>query len=158
MNLKEIINKLNNYKKGTFIRIGWKSEIESKAAEKIGIKVIKESEATVRLGVTYSHLKKIKESISAKENKEGESRAPWFKRSSLFGLLIEHKNDNSKQYLQMFPIGRNGNPKVYYFVNGQPIMKEQLQQTGYCNNSVFTPKGEVTVFNIPIENIRFIGK
>lgn len=155
MNIIEAITKLGNYKKGSFIRIGWKSEIGSKASEKLGIKVTKESEATVRLGVNYSHLKKVQEKVSLKE---GNERIPWFQRSGIFNLFIEHKKDINKQYLQVFPIGRNGNPRVHYFVNGVPITKEKLQKTGYCNESTFAPKEDKIVFNIPVENIRFIGK
>lgn len=155
MNIKETIAKLGNYRKGSFIRIGWKSEIGNKATEKLGIKVTKESEATVRLGVNYSHLKKVKEKASATQEN---NRIPWFRRSALSTLFIEHKKDASKQYLQVFPIGYNGNTRVRYFVNGALISKEDLQKTGYCNESTFTPKGDVVVFNIPVENIRFIGK
>lgn len=155
MNIKETIAKLGNYRKGSFIRIGWRSEIGSKAAEKLGIKVTKESEATVRLGVNYSHLKKVREKLSLREEN---GRVPWFQHSGIFNLFVEHKKDNNKQYLQVFPIGHNGNPRVRYFINGVPITKEELQKTGYCNESTFAPKGDTVVFNIPVENIRFIGK
>ena len=51
MELNKIINSLNKQHKGTFVRIGWKSNIESAKARNAGIEVVKLTDATVRWGV-----------------------------------------------------------------------------------------------------------
>ena len=80
MKLSNVINALNNRQKGTYVKVGWKSNIESAKARKMGIEVIKETDATVRWGVNYSNLKKVKEIKAEKGDGVSENiRKPWYR-------------------------------------------------------------------------------
>jgi len=159
MELKNIINKLSNKHKGTFVRVGWSSNIESAAARKSGVQVVKETDATVRWGVRYDNLKRVKE-IKALEGKveETKQRKLWYKHLDDTPYIVENLNDADKKYLQLFTINNRRSIKTKYFVNGNEITKKELANSGYVNASNLESKGECLVMNIPINNIRFIGK
>lgn len=155
MKLENIKKALETYQKGSFKRIGWESRIESAKARKMGIEVLKISEATVRIGISYSNIHAVK---VMRETAEGEKKpyTVWFKHLEDFPVVIEHLQDESKKYLQVFTVNKGAAPKVRYFVNDCEISREHLEELGYCNPSAFN-KSETLTFNIPIENIRFIG-
>ena len=160
MELKQINEALSKKRKGTFIRVGWKSNIESAAAHRAGVRVTKETDATVRWGVSYEHLRRVKE-IRAKEEAAGvvkEARKPWFKHVEGTSHIIEHLSDPSKTYIQLFTINKKNSMKARYYINGVEKTKQEVMESGYVNNSEWAPKGECLVMSIPTANIRFIGK
>lgn len=155
MKLENIKTALENYQNGQFIRVGWQSRIESAKARKMGIEVVKMSEATVRLGIKYGNIHAVQ---VMRENETGEkkSHTVWFRHLEDFPVIIEHLQDEAKKYLQIFTVNKNSSPKVRYFVNDCEVSREHLEELGYCNPSEFK-KNETLTFNVPIENLRFIG-
>ena len=156
MKLVNVQEALKGYKKGTFQRVGWKSNIESAAARKKGVSVVKEAEATVRLGISYSNIQAVK--VTREENGEFKPHIVWFKHSEDLPFIIEHLQDSDKKYLQLFTVNNNSNPRAYYYINGVLTPKQEVINSGYCNDSTFAQKAPTQTFNIPIENLRFIGE
>ena len=153
----EIIEALNGKQKGSFIRVGTKKHIESAAAQKKGISVIKETDMTVRFGVRYDHTKKAKQIEAARiaAGIEKRERASWCKHIEGHPFMVEHVLDTSKKYIQLFPIGKGGNARVRYFINGRPASKEEVQNSGYVNKGEWT-QNECVMMTIPIESVRYI--
>lgn len=160
MEVKRINEILNNKQRGTFIRIGWKSNIESAAARKNGVQVVKQTDATVRWGVKYDNLKRVKalraEALALKTTTK--TVAPWYKHIEGNYHLIQHLSDPSKIYLQLFTINKKNSMKTRYYINGIEKTKKEVIESGYVNNSEWAPKSECLIMNIPTANIRFIGK
>lgn len=155
MKLTNVTIALKNYRKGSFQRVGWRSNIESAAARKKGITVVKEAEATVRLGISYSNIKVVK---LMREERGAKPHAVWFKHSEDLPFIIEHLGDSKKKYLQLFVVNKNSNPRAWYYVNGVLTPKIDVMNSGYCNDSTFAEKAPTQTFNIAIENLRFIGE
>lgn len=157
MEIKHINELLTKQHKGTFVRIGWTSNIESAKARNAGISVVKETDATVRWGVIYDHLKRVKE-IKATTQPSTANYKPWYKHIEGCPHIIEHLSDPSKTYLQLFTINKKNSMKARYYINGVEKTKQEVIDSGYVNNSEWAPKGECLIMNIPTSNIRFIGK
>ena len=159
MKLEKVIEVLNKRQKGTYVKVGWKSNIESAKARKMGIEVVKVTDATVRWGINYSHLKRVKEIKAEKGESTTEStRKPWYRHLEGTPHIIQHLNDPEKQYLQLFTINKKGYIKTEYYINGEHKTKQEVIDSGYVNASEFAPKDECFIVNIPIANIRFIGQ
>lgn len=159
MKLEKVIEVLNKRQKGTYVKVGWRSNIESAKARKMGIEVIKETDATVRWGVNYSNLKRVKQIKSEQPEKDPSvQRKPWYRHLEATPHIIEHLSDPNKQYLQLFTINRKGYMKTKYYINGELKTKQEVIDSGYVNASEFAPKEECLIMNIPIANIRFIGQ
>lgn len=159
MKLEKVIEVLNKRQKGTYVKVGWKSNIESAKARKMGIEVVKVTDATVRWGINYSHLKRVKEMKAEKGEGATEStRKPWYRHLEGTPHIIQHLNDPEKQYLQLFTINKKGYIKTEYYINGEHKTKQEVIDSGYVNASEFAPKDECLIVNIPIANIRFIGQ
>lgn len=159
MKLSNVINALNNRQQGTYVKVGWKSNIESAKAHKMGIEVVKVTDATVRWGINYSHLKRVKEMKAEKgESVTENTRKPWYRHLEGTPHIIQHLNDPEKQYLQLFTINKKGYIKTEYYINGEHKTKQEVIDSGYVNASEFAPKDECLIVNIPIANIRFIGQ
>ena len=159
MKLSNVINALNNRQKGTYVKVGWKSNIESKKAREMGVEVVKVTSATVRWGISYSNLKRVKEIRAEKGEGATEStRKPWYRHLEATPHIIQHLTDPEKQYLQLFTINKKGYIKTEYYINGELKTKQEVIDSGYVNASEFSPKDECLIMNIPIKNIRFIGQ
>lgn len=160
MEVKRINEILNNKQKGTFIRIGWRSNIESAAARKSGVRVVKQTDTTVRWGIKYDNLKRVKalkaEALALKATTK--EYTPWCKHVEGFSHLVESIREPGKTYIQLFPIGKKGVTKTRYYINGVEKTKQEVIDSGYVNNSEWIPKGDCLIMNIPTANIRFIGK
>jgi hypothetical protein len=160
MKLEKVIEVLNKKQKGTYVKVGWSTNIESAKARKMGIEVIKETDATVRWGVNYSNLKRVKE-LKAAKSEEAQTtvvRKPWYRHLEATPHIIEHLNDSTKQYLQLFTINKKGYMKTKYYINGELKTKQEVIDSGYVNASEFAQKEECLIMNILISNIRFIGQ
>ena len=160
MELNKIISRLNKQHKGTFIRIGWKSNIESAKARNAGIEVIKETDATVRWGIRYDNLKRVK-TIKAEKAAAGEQPKevkPWYKHLEQNPYIIQHLSDASKTYLQLYTVNNKKTMSSKYYINGIEATKQQVIDSGYVNASEWTPKQECLIMNIPTANIRYVGK
>lgn len=161
MKLEEVKKALTNYQKGSFIRVGWTSSIESAKSRKNGITVQKLSEATVRIGIRYNNIHAVQ---VMRENAASGEKKPytiWFEHLEDFPMVIQHLQDQEKKYLQLFTVNKGAAPKVTYTVTSwagtREVTKSELEELGYCNPSAFN-KSETLTFNIPLENLTFIGK
>ena len=68
MNEKDIIKALSEIKNGTFVRVGYRTELPVRAEfKKQGISIIKVTETTLRTGVNYSNIKTVIERRSAED-------------------------------------------------------------------------------------------
>jgi hypothetical protein len=158
MELNKIIETLNAKQKGTFIRIGYESRIESAKARSQGIMVTKKTITTVRWGCKYDNLKKVKEMHKLSPESNTQKRAPWFKHINNAPYLIEHISDSNKKYLQLFTLARKNLTKTEYYINGQKCDKQTVVNSGYVNPSAISSDDEKLIMHIPINNIQFIGK
>lgn len=156
MELNKIVEVLNAKQKGTFIRIGWETEIQSKKAEKQGILVLKKTITTVRWGCRYDNLKSVKEARGDKPIEH--NRNVWFKHMSGNPYVVEHISDSSKKYLQLFTVNKRNLTKTEYYINGRIATKQEVENSGYVNPSAIAGGEKPVVMNIPIANIKFIGK
>lgn len=160
MELNNIINKLSKQHKGTFVRVGWKSNIESAKARNAGVSVIKETDATVRWGVRYDNLKRVRE-IKAEKAAAGEQPRevkPWYRHLEQNPYIVQHLSDENKTYLQLYTVRNKKLMKTKYYINGVEMTKQQVIDSGYVNASEWSPKQECLIMNIPTANIRYIGK
>ena len=160
MELKNINEILTKHHKGAFIRIGWKSNIESAKARNAGISVVKETDATVRLGVRYDNLKRVKE-IKAEKAAAGEQPKEvklWYKHLEQNPCIIQHLLDATKTYLQLYTIHNKKAMKSKYYINGVEATKQEVIDSGYVNASEWSSKQECLIMNIPTANIRYVGK
>lgn len=158
MKLEKIIETLGKKQKGTYITVGWKSNIESAKARKAGYEVVKETDATVRWGVNYNNLQKVKDIKAQQGDQYASARKPWYRHLEKTPHIIEHLSDPTKQYLQLFTINRKGYTKTRYYINGELKTKQEVMDSGLVNASEFSSNGECLIMNIPVNNIRFIGK
>lgn len=135
MENQEIINKLNNIKKGRFISLKKKKDL--------GKGIVKVSDLVIRLGVDYSNMK-------ASEGKEVGS-LPWGNWvKGLEGLVIENKNS---YYLRVASAYSNNNKSSYY-LNGEEISKEEVAKIVGEKKLV---SNNPDVYNIKFENILALG-
>ena len=160
MELNNIINKLSKQHKGTFIRIGWKSNIESAKARNAGISVVKETAAIVRWGIKYDNLARVK-AIKAEKAATGETQKatkPWYKHLEKYPYIIQHLSDATKTYLQIYTVHNKKSMKTKYYINGVEATKQQVIDSGYVNASEWAPKQECLIMSIPTTNILYVGK
>lgn len=159
MKIEKIKEILEGKNKGTFVSVGWQSDITSARAKKNGVTVIKQTDTLVRWGVQYDHLASV---VKAKEERESSGEpvrqiTPWYKHMEGATYLLQKLSDESKTYLQLFPVRRQ-RAKTKYFINGAEATKQQVIESGYVNASEFNKQTECLVMSIPTENIRYIGK
>ena len=77
MELNEVVNTLNNLKKGAFTRIVYQSSPTlTAAAKKSGIEIVKHTQKVVRFGVSYHNIDAVQKSEKERTTPKIE-RAPW---------------------------------------------------------------------------------
>ena len=135
MNNQEILNKLNNIKKGRFISLKKKKDL--------GEGITKISDLVIRLGVEYANMQ-------INEGRQVGS-LPWGHWvEGLEGLVIEHKGT---YYLRVASSYSNNN-KSYYYLNGKEISKEEVINL-LGEKKLHT--GNPDVYNIKFQNIIQLG-
>lgn len=149
MHLNQIQEVLNHYKPGSFIKIGWERDISSARAKKQGITIIKKCEGIVRTGINYRNVK----NATISENPEHES---WFEHCNIRGL-VQSKSDNSKKYLQLYPV-KNNKIKQKISSNIEETNIEKLYELGYVTKSSLNKSDKLIVITLGIENIVKFGK
>lgn len=143
-------------KNGVLFRLGYRTEVPLKASvSKQGFKLIKFTEQTVRMGVSYFNLKAVKERESSRDSSNRTNNFEWVIKNKL-----KRHNDTGKQYLQVAPIKHGGNKKsLYYFSNDSEILHLNENQAKalmeeICNPSYLNKKNsEPTVFTVNTDNI-----
>lgn len=150
MNRTELMNTLNKFKNGAFIKVQYKGDLASKVsakAKKEGTTVTKESIVTLRKGIDYDSQKSVKEKVE-NEGKVLTHELPWGTWIKGYeGLLIEH---NGKTYLRVY-MGLSLGTK--YFINGVEKDFETLKTMGVMQPSFFKPKEKANAYTINIDNI-----
>lgn len=142
MNAQEILQKLQNTKKGTYVSL---TKIKD-----LGNDIIKESDMRIRVGVNYKNLK-------ANKNKEIQP-LPWGKWvKGLENLVVEHKGN---YYLRITSTNPNDLEKASdviatrYIQNGKEISKEEVINQIGEKKLTSSPS---MVYNIKFDNIIRIG-
>lgn len=142
MNAQEILQKLQNTKKGTYVSLT--------KVKDLGNDIIKESDMRIRVGVSYKNLK---------VNKDKEIQPlPWGKWvKGLENLVVEHKGN---YYLRITSTNPNDLEKASdviatrYIQNGVEISKEEvINQIGEKKLA----SSSSMVYNIKFDNIIRIG-
>lgn len=155
MELNNVYEALKGYQVGSFIRVGFRSYLGNAAAKKAGNVIIKQTETTGRIGIHYKNIASVKARKAEQEPSE-KLYTIWFKHVEGHPEIIEHLKDASKRYLQIFSV-TNAYPKVKYFLNGEQISKEELEASGLCTKSDLASSSGGEMYNIPIENLLFVG-
>lgn len=150
----ELIQKIRNIKKGTFVKIYYKSEVPlTAAAKREGNSVIKLTEKLVRLGVDYTHIARVvaEEALRTTPKKE---RAPWC-HWEIPHILAKHNNKDD-YYLSVATVtGHSG--KSIYLINGELSTSQDVADCGYVLPSYFNAHEAPVVQTININNIIKIG-
>lgn len=160
MTEQSVYEALRGYQKGSYIRLGWKSTLGSSAAKKAGYDIQKQTETTGRIGIHYGNIASVKARKAEQEQQPEEEKKTytvWFKHVEGHPEIVEHLKDATKRYLQIFAVKPFAYPKVKYFLNGVEISKQDLENTGLCTKSDLAPSSGSELFNIPLENLLFIG-
>ena len=142
MNAQEILQKLQNTKKGTYVSL---TKIKD-----LGNDIIKESDMRITVGVNYKNLK---------ANKDKEIQPlPWGKWvKGLENLVVEHKGN---YYLRITSTNPNDLEKASdviatrYIQNGKEISKEEVINQIGEKKLTSSPS---MVYNIKFDNIVRIG-
>ena len=151
MKLDAVLKKLESYKAGTFIKIGWEREIGSAKAKKLGLSVVKRSEGVFRIDIAYDNLKAMQ---GVERNTEYES---WFKHSSLHNAILESKKDESKKYLQVFT-GANTKVKTQTIIAGEQKDIFSLYEDGLVTKAALPNNNEAPLtFTLSLDNIITFG-
>lgn len=157
MEFQKVCEAVANTPKGSFVRVGFRSKLGNAEAKKQGISITKETTVTGRIGINYNNI------ATVKARKAEQTEAPtrefkiWFKHVEGRPEIIEHLQDAAKRYLQIFTAKPHNYPKVKYFIDGQEVSKQELEFSGLCTKTDLQPSSTSEVFNIPLENIMFIG-
>ena len=151
MKLENLMEKLNSYRPGTFVKISWERDVSSAKAKKAGVSVIKKSEGVFRVDIQYENLAQVKE-----REEKVEIRDSWFKHSDIHYAILENKKDESKKYLQVFT-GANTKVKTSMMVDGEVKNSQALYEEGMITKAAL-PSGEPQlVFTLGIDNIISFG-
>lgn len=151
MRLADLRKALRNYNKGSYIRIEYVTDVtpSMKASEKrLGNKIEKRVEKTVRLGCDYH---KMKATIYAKEN--GRGTREMYEEEVIEDLLYQNKK-NDTLYLRVGTV-ENDNNNTVWLLNGKVVDKEVVKD--FLVPSYFNRKGTVEVQNIKLENVCRLG-
>lgn len=152
MRLADLRKALKNYNKGSYIRIEYVTDVtpSMKASEKkLGNRIEKRVEKTVRLGCDYH---KMKSTIYAKEN--GRGTREMYEEEVIEDLLYQNKK-NDTLYLRVGTV-ENDNNKTVWLLNGKEVDKEVAKE--FLVPSYFNRKGTVEVQNIKLDNVHRLGE
>lgn len=160
MTYEMIVEALNTIHPGSFVRIGYHTELPLKAVfSKEGYRIIRTSESTVRTGVNYSNIQSVQEERANRSD-------PARPRASSIVPVIKNKvyrNENTDQmYLRVYPTIKGTNKVSNYLVicpDGSVKLLQSLDpdtksmvRDSYFNGAHFTP-----VHMIKLDNIFRIG-
>lgn len=148
--LNEMLNKLDNYKSGSFVKAGWRRDVASAKARKQNLKVEKVSSGLIRTEINYENLEKVLNNIDRSE----ERKESWFEHYSK-GILQSKKNPE-KKYLQAFPIpGKMIKSEI--LVNGIAMDPNEAYAQGYITKAALPTSSELLTFTISLDNLEYFG-
>lgn len=132
----EILDKVLEIKKGSWVKL-----VKSKD---LGMGITKYTSMVVRLGVAYSHIKRVGKTTST----SGEGKLPWGE-WKIDNLVISHKGE---LYLRVANAYTKATAKSWYVKDNKEISKAMVVElVGEQKSS------ESAVYNIKFRNIVSIG-
>lgn len=160
MTTQELIKELSTRRKGTMLRITYKTSPPLTAvAKRDNITVVKIVETTVRWGCAYGNLRSIKAKKAEQERliASGEipmkiSRDPWWNWKAGQENIIKENVSSDMEYLTVQPITKGGNVRVSYFVNGHETNKTELLGMEIIQKSYWN-SDPIDIYDIKIPNI-----
>lgn len=154
----EFIKIVPTIKNGTYVRITVKKSLDKdlKAAHR-GVNIEKQQTVVVRLGVRYSHIASVAQSILASglNSTEIDLKLPWGEWDKDCQYLISHK-ENYYLRCTMAKIP-NYKPKAQYYLEGKEISVHELQALGYLRDSYWNKPEPSDVFNYNLADVVSIG-
>lgn len=150
MNKVKAMQLLGEKKKGVWFKLKYTTEVKPTAYAKAnGISITKETRGTFRVGINNNNRKEMKAKIA-----EGYIPQPrtWGKYVEDSDRFIEHTNKAGEHKYYVALYSTPNVPHVCYFVNGVPIKKKDLMETGYVPQSYFTSE-RTGVFTVDLANI-----
>lgn len=156
MELNEVVNTLNNLKKGAFTRIVYQSSPTlTAAAKKSGIEIVKHTQKVVRFGVSYHNIDAVQKSEKERTTPKIE-RAPWC-HWVIEDALAKH-NTKEEYYVSFASVNGGHHTKTEWFLNGVRVSKEDIVNSGYVIPSYFKSSGEPAVVQkVNVTNVIHIG-
>lgn len=166
MNTNYLVNALNRKQNGSFFKVRYTSTVPVNANGKAhGHIVTKTVTSTVRKGIKYSNLIRVKKQVmpnyTPDNAKEYAQIAKTIHRELPFGtwmkgyegLLIEHTTQKGiyNQYVRLYATPNK--PVVEYQLNGNPISIEELKELHIIGESYWNPKTKSDTFTINVANI-----
>lgn len=165
MKIEELVKILNKKNNGSFFKIHWTTNLNSKQTAKSknnGDLILKDTFATVRKGVEYKNIKHVQEILMSKGQykidpitgkpevfSEGMSWGNWV--DGYEGLLIENKGE---VYVRLYTSPNKPNSK--YFLNGKEISKDELKELGVMQKSYWSKYEPTDCMTVKIKNIKEI--
>ena len=152
MKVEAMKRALESYKAGTFVNLEWEREVTSAKAKKQGVVVYKHSKGLVRTDVNYRNL------ASVKDRPVVEGKESWFEH--IGNGLLQSKKDDSKKYLQAFPVRGKKIKSTLTVVDETGVYQataEELYEKGYVNKDVLPVSQQLDTFIVSVENIIAFG-
>ena len=161
---QELTTELAKIGNGRIARIGYRTSLPLKAEFKNdGMKIIKFTDTSVRIGVKYDSIESVKK---RKSLNEGVSRKTVNSYIWLIDNRIRYNKNTDKAYLYVATLNKGHHTNSRYIVNypkkGIFTTLDSLESSEFKDciiNSYFTKKSNPReVYNIAIENIYKINK
>ena len=158
MELRDLQNKLDTIKKGTFKSFCYRTELPVKAAyKKSGIKIFKVTKMVSRFGINYGNIKEIKERDSKPDTSKTNNYV-WEVKD-----FIQYNTNTKKYYLCTYPTRNCKGIKNLYIVNDNDTYM-YINKTEFENykhmvlDSYFNKTNKVStkMMKINIDNILYI--
>ena len=150
-----IVEKIKSLKRGTFVRIKYRTEVKPSARFK-DLKIEKIVETTVRVGVSYSNLSAVKERRENESYVVKQKPVQWWKWSDGYRNVIKEKiSDPSQRYVTFATVPSGGNTKVCWYIDGKSVSEEEVRAIAVPS---YWYKANLDVFDVRLENLISIGK
>ena len=156
-NYEYVAGKLSKRQKGTFVRVHYVTDLESKmrAGARSFYKVEKETVCTYKYGCALANVQRYRdrESQRVEPKKVVAEWARWTTPN-----VFKENIKTGRQYLSLITVPHGNNAKSKYFMTDLAtgkrieVTKEKLQELELMRPSYWTEKNSETVL-IPIENI-----
>ena len=152
MELNQLKDTLSKKQNGSFVSILWQRDMEVYKQFKGQYNVKKVVKSTIRKGITGENTKYGKARLEARRFEDAKvEREPWCHYEEGYEKIILRHNKTDVPYLKVFTSPNM--PKVQYFVNNNPISKDELYKMGILTANERKSEIEGDSFLIKVENI-----
>ena len=155
MRIEEITSKLSGKKKGCFIRVTYNTILDLTAdAKRAGYILDKHTVTTVRWGINYSNIARVKEERQRRVEEDIPTRkvTQWWSWTPNHENVIRQHNTSGQYYLVLFPIRSNHYTESYYFLNGKPITEDKVKEMNIVPPSHWN-KASIAEYAVKVENV-----